>query len=54
MIEALWLGGRKGRINRGDCEGPHQAGPCGCYEDVGFTLRGEPWRVRSEGDPDSI
>lgn len=25
-------------MGRGDYEGPDQAGPCGCFEDVGLTL----------------
>lgn len=42
-------------MGRGDYEGPDQAGPCGCFEDVGFTLS----EVRAmegldEGDPDLI
>lgn len=55
MMGATVAGGKRGRMSRGDDEGPDQAGPCGCYEDVGLTLSEvramEGW---SEGDPDTI
>lgn len=38
MIEATVAGQKEGKESWGDYEGPDQAGPFGCYEDVGWTL----------------